>query len=848
MSQVSFPERARNATETLGYLCGSIFIVPAAAVGGLYPVNRILGAASFSTLSFPSGGWQFLLYLPFLIAAGVAVIRRSWPIAIMALAGLVLLLSAPPQLGGAVRLSQYQDRLGPSDYNASVAQRIQALHARHLGMKSGFNALFIDEVDVDKLMELDRIASFAVDAWKRGLEGTAITQNWHSRITQLMWSRERLLTYSHCSPSYFAFQSCADDVRRRSAGLAAQISVLRRFVDTLETLTTKPTASFEIAVSATIVAQIELENAERMVEEMQVFTKAFFYLAAASVAFAIMMYFSGFRALPFAVVLLCTAALPVVLRHFYGASPDYYALIVDLYPAAILLSSALALRFLYRAYLDNSVVCKRFSKVKLVSAAAVATLVWLPFPIVIFGYHYLGESIYEWTSDALYCRTNSIDYCRAVGPNFPIFDSDPSRDTLRVDINSAIRRQLAQLELNASKAAEIARSGGQAGVAEARNQILGTLNQALPEDLHGIFPGLKPPANCSLLRLELECFVKRAVLKQLNKAYQKRRQNFLQRVGDKLHAAEKSFTGTASSVEAGFKSVIRGEANLAATHATGLVDLSFVGLNILSVSQNVVLFLVAIRAFLLCFGRILYHEKDSSVWPQPYFPLTHDTFISKASPTVEKFSDGCPVDPGVLPLFSSSSHSAENAHQITLFIPPLGMRWPFRRIANGCWFLKDVRHISNQQPVSYPNTSGSRYVVWSLPPQTRVYFRWDQFVAMSQTLKLGKTTSLRIGGLTMGTLMHSYVESGQTPGILIQESKSQVRLSRNSSDPAIVYPYEFMSWENGSSFRLVSPSNYVPIYFDVPKLDIHINDEAAMNTRRGSKLYLLVELAKLLRP
>ena len=121
---------------------------------------------------------------------------------------------------------------------------------------------------------------------------------------------------------------------------------------------------------------------------------------------------------------------------------------------------------------------------------------------------------------------------------------------------------------------------------------------------------------------------------------------------------------------------------------------------------------------------------------------------------------------------------------------------------------------------------------------------------MSESLTLKKDVTLRIGGLTLGTLMHAFVKSDGEPGILIQESVGAVELTHKVVSPSVSSVFRLMSWRADAEFKISSPHQVLSVYLDTSSLDPKPKSRAAIDTDagRGGGLGILRELIMLLRP
>jgi hypothetical protein len=307
----------------------------------------------------------------------------------------------------------------------------------------------------------------------------------------------------------------------------------------------------------------------------------------------------------------------------------------------------------------------------------------------------------------------------------------------------------------------------------------------------------------------------------------------------------------------GFQDAIKGESQRAALYATKAVDATFVWFNVLSVSQMALMLIVSMRALLLIFGRMLYRNSPKTSKPRravlvelPCLALTHSESESTTARglKVASYAEGFKLNNRkVLPLLTKRVYNVAGADQVTLLFRARYLTWPFRRLANGCLILTEVTLPEGQKSIHFSTTGGRQLIVWTIPEDVEVYFRWDRFVAMTATMEIKKTVSLRIGGLATGTTMQASVVG---PGLLIQESSGKVDLTYDQADPGSVHPSRLLAWASGSQFRIKAPRPLLSVYIDPPSIAVPRETRAVLNSSGDDPpgLGLLNELMRLCRP
>lgn len=845
-----------------GPIIAALLLAPAAVILALYPLNGILGTVGFYTASIPLHPWKFFLIVPILLGFVLVWRGKDWLLAAMLVPGIVLVLFGPDRIGSHHPVQGDSKAFYPDRYDAAdVTKRIDnvAHSIRDAGRWLALSPL--DPSALENIRWLQAAADKSVAAWK---DRTTVNAQKAALEKQLTEANARKAALGgrpgpriNLVPSPFNIRRHLDfgDRDRWDAATARVNGEINALTGQINKLSAGAGGDlYPAAVSATAKLKVELDLLERLVAEDVSFAKALPYVVAASLSFMLFMFVVGFMNPAMAGLVLATAA--ACLWAAWPLSPDDWQidLLLILYPAFICALSAFVLRFAYRAYLDNAELAGKFEVRRLARAAAVAALLWLPFPAVVVGAVMLNNVLYEAASSAIYCE-GKRNFCGSLGFEPPVENSDPSRDTLRDDINAAIQRLIVRFEAEAVRGAEAAKSGVADQVNAANARVMAIFDRVLPADIYheNLFPDLRPP-DCEWY--QIKCIVIRSALRRLNAAYQAPRNRLRARLATTLADVGAKIIAKTTNIAIGFEDAIKGESQQAILHATKTVDATFVGFNVLSVLQMALMLIVSMRAFLLIFGRMLYRDdqrrsksKRGAPVEFPRLALTHsEGQRSRQRVAVTAYPEEFElVGDKYLPLLTKRLANLDDADQATLLLQARYTTWPIRRIINGCLVLTEVRRSPGKKSIRFSTIGGRQLVVWTIPEGTEVFFRWDRFVAMTAGMEIRKSVSLRIGGLATGTTMHASVIG---PGLLIQESRGRVELTQEEDNPGSVFPGRLMSWESGARFQIRSPKRWASVYFDPPSLEVERGPRAVSDSgggwRRG--LGVLRELVRLFRP
>jgi hypothetical protein len=838
----SAEKNAVTGEAAIGRTIAALLLVPAAVILALYPLNLILGTVTFDTASIPLAPFRLLLIAPILLGLVLARRRKDWLLAAMLVPGIVLMLFCPDRIGSHQLNRGDSKAFYPEHYAGDqIATRIKDVE-RLIGDEDWFSRAV-----PPRLASIESIGSFHVSAhlsvldWRDG--------ELRKPKLQLELDRAKTNRAATAGPDMLIISrgTPTEDTRQKIAAIDAEITNLTAELNWLSS-----GDLYLAAVLRTAALKVKLETLERLVAEKVSFVNALPYIVAASISFALFIFAVGFLNWAMAGLVLMTAltclwsAWPVSLDDWQIELP------LILYPALICTLSAFLLRFVYRGYLDNVRLTNEFKARHLVCSAVLAIIFWLPFPLIVIAAVWANNYLYSHASSAIYCEGSASQFCGSLTSEPPIQDSDPARDTLRDDINATMQRLFARFEAETVRSSQAVGTDIAAQVNAAKAQVMMTFNRTLPPDIwhDNLFPELKPP-KCSWPPDPI-CITKEMALERLNAAYQAPRNRLeasLKRTLDDV--GNKVTTGVVKLAD-GFENAIKGESQAAALYSTKTVDATFVGLNMLGVSQMTLMLVVSMRALLLIFGRMLYLANPQPSKPKrdaldfPGLALTHCESKSPADArfTVKAYWDEFDlVGDKFLPLLTKRLHDVADADQATLLFGARYMTWPVRRFVNGCLMLKEVTRLPEKGSIRFSTTVGGRQlVVWTIPPGAEVFFRWDRFVAVTASMDIRKTFSLRIGGLVTGTTMHASVVG---PGLLIQESRGQVGLI-----PGSVSPSRLMSWESAARFRIKSPKKLTSVYVDPSSLDIEPGKRVASDSSGGlfRGLGVLKDLMMLFRP
>lgn len=814
-----------------GYAVAGLLLVPAAVAFSLFPMSWLLGIADFQPVPMDWAPVAYFAAVPVAVTAYIVGTERIWSLVPVLVAGLVLLLVP-------LNTSSIGTDLGRIEQARAIIGKLPYWLEKRLFVLPEPGSVAEFQLTVDQAM-----AAYNEERalWQPIHDEWAAARAKKAEIESKACGTVGLRT-GNCLN---AKQQTLDQLAPRVAATDAAYNAINERLQLRESALADAQAALasEQTVVAANVASADRTNAERLALAANAP-----YLAAASLAFLVLIYAAGFRSLFLAVLLIGTLGICL-----WSALPPTGDWVLDaifvLYPATLCLLSAFVLRLVYRCFIDNQAVVKCFGLASTARALLFSVLVWLPFPALIVGAVSAGNVAYQWAEDAAYCLGVMEKLCNEAGPSIGLTDSDPEHDTLRIDINSAITAQLAAFETEALAVAGSAGENTREAMESVRAGVMSAFDRVLPPNIYDkpLFPGLRPPHSCDWIWPDIKCMIRKSVLNRVNDAYQGPRNRYRSQLDRKLIAIGNDIANATDTAADVAGSSIQGQAEEAARHATRSVDAIFLGFSAWSAAQMTFLLYVAIRAFMLVFGRVLYKGQIKVSKP---FALTHAVASARQSATAQRYPNRFDVPDQYQPLLAKRTFSADDADERTLLGPSLAMRWPLRRFANGAFALRRVTPQQAGRQVSYSALGGRQFVVWTVPARSSVAFQWKNFVAMSESMTVEKDTTLRIGGLSLGTMMHAVARSGDREGILIQLSNGDVQLIASDPAPKARSPFRLMSWRPDAQFAIATQNSFLSIYTDGASLQPALGAHGAMDVgeNAGGRGGVIGWLWSILRP
>ncbi len=816
-------------------------LLPALVTNTLYTTAAFPGIESFYWSWLALGTWRYLFAAVLLAAVlvGWRLENRRLLLAVLPLLGLVL---APLDRIGAVQRYHFDNTAQPYDL-ARARGQLAALE-----QPAGAFSALLDKLPpkiastswlLQKLSQLE-ITDSKIAGHRRSIKDLeAQVGQYRRQRTQLVRQADDARRGSaHLPP--FMQRPVMDPYLGKMGGLDRQIAnqqrQIRAIQDDIESLR-------QAAAPGLTDLRVSVMLHTRWKNEKAALYKSSIYLLPATLLWLWFIWTHGVGNRVMAALFAMAVPLSFSAAGREWGSEWLFLCFAALYPLFIALVTALSLRMLFRAIQDNREIWHLFERRALLRSGAVALALWSPFAAVLALNLALGPLVQKIVSARIYCQ--HIDLTQCVKPEQAlVYDSDPPRDTLREDLHASVERIYAQFEAQAIAAAAGVNGVPTNRISSIKPELLKRFDQTVKPAIWDYDKGLAK-RDCGWFAFS--CYAHNIGVGVANDAYEKprnrMRDSFEARVSaatDKLLDATKEANKTAVNAARDFEGAIRGEAALASAETRKLIDFTLLVFAGFAVVSTAILFMVVIRALLLILARLLFRQNKAI-----YTPITHtETVATPAAPCTVTVSETShiQVDPKHTPLLAKKRFDVDNAAPESLWRPPQAFTWMFSRMFNRCWGLKRIAVMESSHPISFGTSEGARFVAWEIPAGAEVVFRWDSFVAMSETAEFRKTISLKMGTLVLG---HVMLPSVRGPGLLIQRT-----YGAPSPASASVAPARLLAWSVGTPFRIEASTRLLSIYVDHCQMRAHADGAAVLDAPREGRggHGLLSELLRLFRP
>jgi hypothetical protein len=560
------------------------------------------------------------------------------------------------------------------------------------------------------------------------------------------------------------------------------------------------------AISRVTELRIGLDREHRIAMRHDAALRGGPYLLAALATLAWLLWRAPFAGPCFAA--LAVGALVLALGAAWGEDADGRSARVALALHALLgaVLAALLLRVAARTVQDNRELRAAIGRPQWRRALLRAAWVWSPAAAALAALHLLlGAAALEAALGRIGC-IGGDEACRGA----LLRRSEQAPGTLHTDLRGALDRLIAQAEARTVAALEAAPARAPGGTTLALAAATTALERQLPRRIADLDPRLRTDG-CGLV--DATCHVAARLAGLLERAYAAPRDALLASVaspGALAGAAPGTTTsgsGTADRPDAERSPTQRLRAHFAAVSrsAHAQLDIGIAALSSWFALKGALLLLIALRSFLHVLSRTLFAEDREA-----YATMTPGE-RSAGEGVVLTVTDGSRVELDLdgRTLYVRRSVDVDDAAPETALLPPQPLRAPLARLRSGCWLLKRIDGGApdhGPRRVALQAAQGAQFVLWHLPPQGEVAFRWDRFVAMTGGLRLSRTVSAKLSRLATG---HIALHTARGPGLLVLRS-----YGAPATAPVSVAPERLLGWPLGTRFRIESSRAFASAWID----------------------------------
>lgn len=560
------------------------------------------------------------------------------------------------------------------------------------------------------------------------------------------------------------------------------------------------------AIARVTELRIGLDREHRLVMRHDAALRGGPYLLAALATLAWLLWRVPFAGPCFAA--LAAGALALALGAAWGGSTDGRTARVVLALHALLgaVLAALLLRVAARTLQDNRELRAAIGRPQWRRALLRAAWVWSPAAAALAALHLLlGAAALEAALARIGCVGGDA-VCRGALMRRP----DPAPDMLPTDLRAALDRLIAQAEARTVAAVEAVPVRAPGGTTLALAAAATALERQLPRRLADLDPRLRTDG-CGLV--DATCHVAALLAGLLERAYAAPRDALLASVaapGALAGSAPGTTTsgpGTADRPDAEPSPTQRLRAHFASASrsAHAQLDAGIAALSSWFVLKGALLLLIALRSFLHVLSRTLFAEDRGA-----YATMTPNE-RSAGEGIVLTVTEGSrlELDLDGRTLYVRRSVDVDDAAPETALLPPQPLCAALARLRSGCWLLKRIDGGApdhGPRRVALQAAQGAQFVLWHLPPQGEVAFRWDRFVAMTGGLALSRTVSAKLSRLATGQVA---LHTARGPGLLVLRSHGAP-----ATAPVSVAPERLLGWPLGTRFRIESSRAFASAWID----------------------------------
>ncbi|MDF2368203.1 AIM24 family protein [Sneathiella sp.] len=493
-------------------------------------------------------------------------------------------------------------------------------------------------------------------------------------------------------------------------------------------------------------------------------------------------------------------------------SQGLFSLLLASYALVLFIVTAISLRLLALAILQNIPIFAGFNRRKYSSYALFTALRWIPIALCIAAGLWLSLEIDTRAQDAVYsveCTDEGTGMFECATPTTETLVTRGEDPNLERDIYNAVdiafRNQEIQLEQMLAKYQQIAKRTPKQVPAFVDREFTAIYPDGT--SLTQSVPSLNLPT-CKLH--QIECHVTRKVKIAIIDAYDFIRDRQRARLND-LTSGLATLTG-----EEADKRLREIELYLSTTldatkrSVRNVIADVFWTVRSLNLLATMILIVAAVKSFAYILSRVAFKSEAGKALPIESLGPGLEA-AAGPSPSIQSGFDPeyifRPDDFGkyyIKPALSPSGSSQ-------------GIAWPqphkaiLRRLFSGTYKMVKVDpHEDLSDTISIQTSQGRQFLEWNLKPGERVYFSQGNLAAFSETIRLETHISLCLTAMAFGRMFFSVAEG---PGKLVLRTFGKPEIYTSKDNSRAIDPLRFIGWSDSAHFHINSSSSLENIYF-----------------------------------
>ena len=219
---------------------------------------------------------------------------------------------------------------------------------------------------------------------------------------------------------------------------------------------------------------------------------------------------------------------------------------------------------------------------------------------------------------------------------------------------------------------------------------------------------------------------------------------------------------------------------------------------------DLIFFFIVVKSFAYVFARVVF-SRDGGRFI---------TLLEKDDTTMDKGAILASGNSYKIPADSAESFFVSRKYEPSGRAPKIAIPQLFKsfvgRLFAGAWAMNYVVVDTNRSDVKFNAPGGKEFMEWSLAPGEIVIFRYKNFVAMSDRIKLSSIVSLRITSLLFGRMVFSAAEG---PGKLILSTKGKPISGEEPEANHSIPESRLLAWQKHARFNIESELNVFDVFF-----------------------------------